>query len=168
MKMNTLSRFLFLICTVSVCLTASCSRLSPAGKTEVSPSQVQKLDEQIRAGQYRQIYQASARSLQAGISEDLFVNRITEAVRKMKAVDESLSFQKSGMAGSLSKLLNGEFWTNDFQKVERNNRKIEFLTQWVKEEKDSSFKLRSISIIEPAASGKHSVYYVEQEKFLTE
>jgi hypothetical protein len=168
MKGNTLSRLLSLICLISVALTAGCSSLASAGKSEVSRAQVQKLNEQLRSGQYRQIYQASAKTLQAGISEELFVTRINQAVRKMKAVDENLNFQESEMARSLSKLLNGEFWTNDFQKVEKNNRKIEFLTQWVKEEKDSAFKLRSLSIIEPAETGKFSVYYVEQEKFLTE
>ena len=157
-----------MICLVSVLVTAGCTSLASAGKTEVPPALVEKMDEQIRSGQYRRIYRDSAKTLQAGISEDLFVKRMNEAARRMKAVDENLNFQKSEMARSLSKLLNGEFWTNDFQKVEKNNRKIEFLTQWVKEEKDSSFKLRSLSVFEPTDTGKYSIYYVEQEKFVTE
>ena len=167
MKRHVFNRFFMLACIISVYLNISCSTLTSTSKTEVPQSQIQKLNEQIKWGEYKRIYQESAETLKAGISEDLFVNRMNEAVKKMKAIDENLNFEKSEMA-SLSKPLNGEFWTNSFQKVEKDNKKLEFLTQWAKEKEGSSFKLRSLSIIEPTANKKYSVYYVEQEKSLTE
>ena len=157
-----------LACIISLYLNVSCSDLTLASKTEVPQSQIQKLNEQIKLGEYKQVYQESAETLKTEVSEDLFVNRMNEAVKKMKEIDENLNFEKSQMADTLSKLLNGEFWTNNFQKVEKDNKKLEFLTQWVKEKEGNSFELRSLSIIEPTANEKYSVYYVEKEKSLTE
>jgi hypothetical protein len=165
--MKLLNKITILICIALVYSNLGCSNLTSVGKTKVPQLQIQKLNKQIRFGQYREVYKESAETLKAGISEDLFVNRMNEAVKKMKEVDEDLNLEQSELSDILSKITEGEFWITNFQKVENNNNNLEFLTQWVKENERSSFKLRSLSIIKPAEKEKYSVYYVEQEKSLT-
>ena len=88
---------------------------------------------------------------------------MNEAVRKMKEIDESLNFLKSELGDRIPKLISNEFSTFNYQKIEKNGKKVELMTQWSKENKNTPFKLRSLSLLEQTETGKHSIYSVERE-----
>ena len=164
MKIGLFKSILFLICVASICLCAGCSILTSAGKSGVSQAQILKLHEQIKSGQYEHIYNDSAEPLQRNISREKFVNRMNEAVKKMREIDETLTFQKSELRDVIPDQIKSEFLTPTFEKIEKNGKKIEVLAQWYRENKDSPFKLRSFALIEQVEEGKHSIYSVEKEK----
>ena len=159
---DVFSRALVLICMVLIGLSIGCSSLSSiretknAQKAEVPESQLQKLNEQIRSGQYQQILRESSEGLQSGISEDLFVKRMKKAVEKMKEVDETLNFQKGETSDFLPKSL---LWTAAKVNLEKDNNGIGLLTQWTRENEGNPFKLSSLAI--SPYQGEIVVYNIE-------
>ena len=143
---------------VTAFFSMNCSLLND---DEVPVSQHNKLLTQIKSERFENIYEESAEILKSGITKKLFVERLEKAVTKMKQVDENLEFEQSELNDVLSKAINSKFWTHSSQKIEKNDEKIEFLIQWDKE--NTSFKLASLSTIEPTESGKYKTYFVERE-----
>lgn len=142
-------------------LNIGCPTFS-VGKNEVSSSQIQRLKEQIKSGQFAQIYRESAETLQAEMSQVEFVGRVGEAVRKMKSVDETLTFQESEFNRIFSSFPDSEFWKDHWVNLQNGDRKAVVLMQWSREDKDASFKFRTLCVIESSKFDKQIAYCVDQ------
>lgn len=160
----SLKVILITILLLFICLNISCSNSGFPNGIVVPKAQKQKLHQQIKASQFEQIYVESAEVLQSGISKEIFVIRMTYAVGKMKEIEPTFSFQESNLSEILSPLINDKNWVTSFEKIEKDNKRLEFLTQWAKDNNNNSFKLAGLSIIEPIQDGRSKIYFVEREK----
>lgn len=165
MKLNNFSRPFILISAFSICLTVGCLTMTSSNNTEIPQSQMQNFYEQIKAGQYEEIYQKSSQRLHDGISKEIFVNRMKIAVGKMKEVDETLNFQKVNISDKSSEQLENDLRKFNSAKVEMNGKKVRFVSIWKKEKVTDIFKLRTLYIVEDNKNGgKSPIYYINEEK----
>lgn len=152
----------FLTLLLLVLLSSSCTLLNSSREFEISKTQVQKLNEQIKTGQFNKIYRDS-RSLQEQISEEKFISQMTQAVEKLKELDETLNFQEyEAVTTSLQGILEGRYESVNIQKIEKNARTIMVMTFWNRKNEDENWQFSSCSFIESFADGKSETFKVPQ------
>ena len=146
------------ICLVFISLSFGCSFLN---QKEVSQSKIDKLHQQIRSKDFKQIYADSSENLRSRLSKTEFSNLMNQAIEKMKKVDETISFQESSLNEILPQMLDNEGWASfKFEKLEKNDKKIEFYSQCGKAEKTGDFKLVALVILEPVENDKPKIFYI--------
>jgi hypothetical protein len=116
-KHRLISSILF----ASLILTMNCSTYYRA----INDRLVERLDSQIRSGDYKRIYdESSPRAKTFKYSEDEFISRMKTIVERMRAVDESLELQKH--KGTSPYADEGAFPPSsyDYRYIEKNGQKI--------------------------------------------
>lgn len=106
------------ICLCLIFTTINCSRINESLNSKL----IEKLNSQIAAGNYEQIYIELSDSAKISTPKEEFLERIDKAVKMMKEVDDSLTFKEDKKV-RLSNELSDLYFV--YRKIENNGKKLD-------------------------------------------
>lgn len=106
------------ICLCLVIATINCSRINESSNNEL----IEKLNLQIKAGNYEQIYSELSDSAKISTPKEEFLERINKAVKVMKEVDNSLTFTEDKKVRLWNEMSDLYFV---YRKIENNGKKLD-------------------------------------------
>jgi hypothetical protein len=100
-------------------LAASCSQ----NREEIHDKLIERLNVQIKSGDYEQIYNELSDSAKRLTPKEEFLERIDKAVKMMRTADDSLSFQKDKNVHLSNDVYSDLYF--EYRKIEYDNKKFD-------------------------------------------
>ena len=108
---------------ISVCVILILFSSCLLNRDAVADERMKKIELQIKSGNYEQIYNESSEIVRNLVSKEEFIEKMNNAVGRMKNIDEALNFQKDENRD----MRNGDVYGDlhfIYRKIEKNGKKL--------------------------------------------